>query len=72
MVECGKGRGVGGSLCADGWKGTVHPSNDTWNMETFVNQYAGPCFTFILLPGRGESGKERKRKAVGGEVFLKP
>ena len=55
MVECGKGRGVGGSLCADGWKGTMHPSNDTLNMETFVNQYAGPCFTFRV----GRRGRER-------------
>ena len=46
MVECGKGRGVGGSLCADGWKGAVHPSKDTLNEKTFVNQYARPCFTF--------------------------
>ena len=53
--------------CADGWKGTVYPSNDTLNMETFVNQYAGPCFTFVITRKRGEweGGEEEKGRGRG-------
>ena len=58
----------GGALCANGWKDTVHPSSDTLNMKTFVNQFAGPCFTFRK---RGErEGEEEKGRGRGG--ILKP
>ena len=40
----------------------MHPSSDILNMLISMLDH-------VSLSGRGESGKERRRRAVGGEVF---